>query len=101
MGKFVYFAYEFRISNSYYNNASFDNSNSNNEKIQYRPIDSIIHIFLDVSKIMDYENIMYFIAPSQNFHPLGLFKDNISKIKKFPTLFYWQPRQFSKGFSYQ
>jgi hypothetical protein len=91
MGKFVYFAYEFKISKSYYNNASFDHSNSNNEKIQYTPIDSIIHILLDVSKIMDYEN---FIAPSQNFHPLGLFKDKHSKNLKFPTLFYWQPDNF-------
>jgi hypothetical protein len=40
---------------------------------------------------MDYENTIYFIAPSQHFHPLGLFKDKHSKKQKFPTLFYGQP----------
>jgi hypothetical protein len=39
----------------------------------------MIHNFLDVSKIMDYENIIYYIAPSQNFYPLGLFKNKHSK----------------------
>ncbi len=33
----------------------------------------MIHNSLDVKKIMDYENIIYFIAPSQNFHPSSLF----------------------------
>jgi hypothetical protein len=28
---------------------------------------------------MDYKNRIYFIAPSQNFHPLGLFQDKHSK----------------------
>jgi hypothetical protein len=31
--------------------------------------------FLDAPKIMDYENTIYSIAPSQEFHLLGLFKD--------------------------
>jgi len=30
-------------------------------------------------KIFDYENFIYFIASSQNFHPLGLFEDKHSK----------------------
>jgi hypothetical protein len=73
MGKFVCFAYEFKIPT--YNNASSNNSNSNNEKIHYTPIDSMIHHFLNVPKIMNYENTIYFIAPNQNFHPLVLFRD--------------------------
>jgi len=51
-----------------YNNASFDNYDSNNEEIHYTPTYSRIHNFLDIPKIMDYENIIYCIAPSQNFH---------------------------------
>jgi hypothetical protein len=62
-----------------YNNESSDNSDSNNEKIHRTPIDSMIHNFFNVPKIMDYENIIYFIAPNQNFHPLGLFKYKHSK----------------------
>jgi len=58
-----------------YNNASFDNFDSNNEEIHCTPIYSMIHNFLNVLKIMDYENIIYFIASSQGFHPLNLFKD--------------------------
>jgi len=51
----------------------------------------MIHNFLDDPKIMDYENIIYFIAPSQNFRPLGLFKDKYYEELNFPTLFYGQP----------
>jgi hypothetical protein len=58
-----------------YNNASFDNYDSNNEKIHCPPTNSIIHYFLIVPKIMDYENAIYSIVLIQNFHPLGLFKD--------------------------
>jgi hypothetical protein len=36
----------------------------------------MIHNFLNASKINDYENIIYPIAPSWYFHPLGLFRDN-------------------------
>jgi hypothetical protein len=43
------------------------------------PIDSMIHNFLNVKKIMDYENTIYSIASSQNFHPLGLLKINIQR----------------------
>jgi hypothetical protein len=40
---------------------------------------------------MDYENIIYSIAPSIDFHPLGLFKNKHSKELYFPTLFNGQP----------
>jgi len=60
-----------------YNNASFDNFDFDNEKIHCTSIDSMIHNFLDVPKIMDCENIIYFIAPSQNFHLFDLLKINI------------------------
>jgi hypothetical protein len=35
---------------------------------------------------MDYENAIYFIAPSQNFHPLGLLKINIQRNYFFPNI---------------
>ncbi len=50
---------------------------------------------------MDYEKTIYYIAPSQHFHLLGLLKNKHSKELKFPTLFYGQPQQFFEGFSYQ
>jgi hypothetical protein len=50
-----------------YNNASFDNFDSNNEKNTLHTNHSMIHNFLDVSKIMDYENIIYPIGPSQKY----------------------------------
>jgi hypothetical protein len=43
-----------------YNNASSDSSNSDNEKIHYTPTYSMVHYFLDVPKIMDYENNIYY-----------------------------------------
>jgi hypothetical protein len=70
--------------------ASFENSNSNNEKLHCTPKDLMIHNLLEVPKLIDYENIIYSIAPSQHFHPLGLFKDKNSKELNFPTLFYGQ-----------
>jgi hypothetical protein len=73
VGKFVYFAYGFTIQIFYFNDASYDNSNFNNEELYCTPIDSMIHNFLEAPKIMDYENIMYIIAASQHFHLLGLF----------------------------
>jgi hypothetical protein len=51
----------------------------------------MIHNFLNDPKIMDNENIIYFIVPSQNFHLLGLFKNKNSKKLKFSTFFYKQP----------
>ncbi len=67
------------------------------------PIYSMIHNFLHASKINDYENVIYSIAPSQNFHPLGYFKDNHLEELNFPTLFYGHPQSLtiSKKLSYQ
>ncbi len=67
------------------------------------PIDSMTHNFLHASKINDYENIIYSIAPSQDFHPLGLFRDNHLEELNFPTLFYGHPQSLtiSKKLSYQ
>jgi hypothetical protein len=58
----------------------------------------MIHDFLNVPKIMDYENTIYSIAPSQNFHPLCLFKYQHSKELNFPTLFYGQCQQIFENF---
>ncbi len=58
----------------------------------------MIYKILNAPKIMDYENTIYFIAPSQKFHPLNLFKYKHSKDLNFPTLFYMQPRQIFEGF---
>jgi hypothetical protein len=66
-----------------YNNASSDNSNFDNEKIHCTMTNSMIHNFLDAKKITDYENTISFIAPSQNFHPLSLFKDKHLEELKF------------------
>jgi hypothetical protein len=73
---------------STYNNASSNNFDFDNEKLHCTPTNSMIHNFLDVLKIMDYENTVYYIAPSQKFQPLGLFKNKHSKELKFLTLFY-------------
>jgi hypothetical protein len=51
----------------------------------------VIHNFLDASRINDHENVIYFIAPSQYFHHLGLFIDNHLEELNFPTLFYGNP----------
>jgi len=61
----------------------------------------MIDKFVDAPKIMDYENTIYSIVPSQNFHPLDLLKDKHSKKLNFPTLLYGQPWQFFEGYSYQ
>jgi len=70
-----------------HNNASF-----NNEKIYYTLIDSMIHKFLNVPKIMNYDNIIYSIAPNKKFHLLNLFKYKHLKELNFSTLFYRQLR---------
>jgi hypothetical protein len=76
---------------STYNNASSNNSNYDNEEIHCTPTNSMIHNFLDAPKIVDCENTIYCIPPSQDFHPLSLFKDKHSEKLNFPTLFYGQP----------
>jgi hypothetical protein len=45
-----------------YNNASSNNSNSNNEEIHCTPTNSMIHNFLDAPEIMDYK-ILYILLP--------------------------------------
>jgi predicted Zn-dependent protease with MMP-like domain len=45
-----------------YNNATFDNFDSNNEKIHCTLTSSMIHNILDAPKIMDYK-IIYIILP--------------------------------------
>jgi hypothetical protein len=57
--------------------------------------------FLDTPKIMVDENLIYYVAPSQNFHLLGLLKNKHSEELNFPTLFHKQFRQFFEGFSYE
>jgi hypothetical protein len=51
-----------------YNNARFDNFEFDNEKMPHTPTNLMIHNFLDVPKIMDYENItIYFVAQVKTF----------------------------------
>ncbi len=83
-----------------YNDASFNNFDSNSEEIHYTPINLMIHNFFKAPKIINYDNTIYFIAPSQHFHRQGSFKDKHLKELNFPTLFYEQLQQLSKGFSY-
>jgi hypothetical protein len=86
------------------NISSSDDSNFENEDhVTCAPIDSMIHNFLDASKINDYEKIIYSIVPSRYFHPLGLLKDNHLKELDFPILFYGHPQSLiiSKILSYQ
>jgi hypothetical protein len=47
------------------------------------------HNFLNAPKILDYENIIFYITLTK-FHPLNLFKDKHSKELNFQTLFYKQ-----------
>ncbi len=72
-----------------FNNASSNNYDFDNEEIHYTLIDSTIHNFLDSTKIMDYENTIYFIAPSQNFHIIGLFKNKHAKELNFSSIILW------------
>jgi hypothetical protein len=47
------------------NISSFDDFDFENEDhVTCAPINSMIHNFLDASKINDYENIIYYIVPS-------------------------------------
>jgi hypothetical protein len=54
----------------------------------------MIHNFLDAYNFNDYKNITNFIALNQDFHHLGLFRDNHSKELFFPTLFCGHPNYF-------
>jgi hypothetical protein len=71
-----------------YDNSFSNKSNFKSKGKHYTPINSMIHNFLDVPKIMNHEKIIYFISSSQNFHLLSLFLNKYSNELKFPTLFY-------------
>jgi hypothetical protein len=72
------------------NTSNLSNSNGKeNERIQ---TNTMIHNFSNASKISDYENIVYFVALGQEYHPLGLFKDKNLEELNFPTLFFGQPQ---------
>jgi hypothetical protein len=62
-----------------YNNASFDNTDFDKEKIHCTLTNSMIHNFVNVPKIMNYENTIYFIALSQKFHPLSYLNISIHR----------------------
>ncbi len=48
---------------------------------------------------MDYENIIYFITTSEQFHLLGLFKDKHLEKLKISNIILWPSSIVSKGFS--
>jgi hypothetical protein len=80
-----------------------DNSNVDNfeEDIENPPSETLVHNFLDSKKIYDFENLMS-IAPSQEYSPIGIFKDKNSEELNYPTLFSGHPRdeKITKNFSY-
>jgi hypothetical protein len=58
----------------------------NEKHVDCAPTNSMIDKYLNVSKINDYEIVVYLIASSQNFHHLSLFEIPNSKnlkIKNF------------------
>jgi hypothetical protein len=67
------------------NISSFDDSNFENENhVICAPTNSMIHNFLDACfKINDYKNVIYYVASSQDIHPLGLFRKSFRRIKIF------------------
>jgi hypothetical protein len=67
-------------------------------KIHCTITNSMIHNFLDAPKIMDYENTISSIAPSQNFHPLSLFRDKHLEKLKFQNCFMSNLNKFLKVF---
>jgi hypothetical protein len=79
MGNFICFAYDSEYKNLIYDNASFEKSDFDNKKIHYTPTNSMLHNFLNVPKIMNCENIIYFVALSKKFHPSTLYKYKHSK----------------------
>jgi hypothetical protein len=58
----------------------------------------MIHNCLDIPKMMDYDNTIYSITLSQNFHLLGLFKNKHLEELDFPTLFLWATLTSFKSF---
>ena len=53
--------------------------------------ETMIHNFLDSDIINDYDK-MLIVAPSEDYHPISIFKDKYSEELNFPTLFYGYPR---------
>jgi hypothetical protein len=80
-----------------------DNSNADNfeEDIEDSPSETFVHNFLDSEKIYDFENLMS-IASSQEYSPVGIFKDKNSEELNYPILFSGHPRdeKTTKNFSY-
>jgi hypothetical protein len=80
-----------------------DNSNADNfeEDIEDSPSETLVHNFLDSEKIYDFENLI-FIALSQEYSLVGIFKDKNSEELNYPTLFSGHPRdeKITKNFSY-
>jgi len=79
--------------NSKFETQNYENSSSNkfdfeSEEIHYTTTNLMIHNFLEVQKIMDYENIIYFITRKQ-FHLLGLFKNKHPKEQKNSNIILW------------
>ena len=61
------------------------------EDVEQVSTDTMIHNFLDSGIINDY-NKMLVVAPSEDYHPLGILKNKYSEELNFPTLFYGSPR---------
>jgi len=57
-------------------------------------IDNLMQFFLSTDQIMSDENVIT-MAPSQDYKPLGLFKDPNNKECNYPTLFFGMPRKLS------
>ena len=68
--------------------------------------DTFIHNFLESQTFDDYnnnDNRILTIAPRQDYHPLGLFKDKYRRELNFPTLFFGNQHKSDiyEEFSYQ
>ena len=65
--------------------------------------ETIVHGFGQSHLIDDLDTSIIQIAPSEGFHPLGIFHDKFSEELNFPTLFYGysQPTDVLDHFSYQ
>ena len=75
-----------------------DNFEEENDDV---PIETMIHIFLDSKIINDYDKMLA-VAPSENYHLIGIFKNKYSEELNFPTLFYKYPQnqKIYDNFSY-
>lgn len=74
---------------------------SSKEDQQNNPTDTLIHNFLHAEQIDNHEKLS--MAPSQDYHPLGLFRNKSCEELNLPTLFFGHPRN-SKNYdqySYQ